>query len=158
MATTYYDDQAVRIDSSGIRVGDAWYPLWALTYVWHRRTGRMLHGAYMLGTRGGAVVLALLLLIALGRAVRHIHLDPRQDTMLIAGGILTVIVLGGLAAFAVEGLLHVVDRTHEHGRGRYQLWVRIDDTDQVIYSTTDATRFGQVYRALERAIENSQFF
>jgi hypothetical protein len=154
MATTYYDERGVRVDSAGIRVGEAWYPLHALTYVWHRRTGRILHGGYMLATRGGAVALVVALIVAGAIGARQVDLGGGQKTMLIAGGVLAVIVLGGVAAFAVEWLLQFVDRTHDHGRGQHEIWARANGTDQLIYSTTDATRFGQVYRALQRAIEN----
>ena len=154
MATMYYDDNAVRIDSSGIRVGDVWYPLEALTYVWHRRTGRILDGGWVLVSRGTAVALVVALIVVGARAARRIDLSGDQKVMLVAGGILAIIVLGGIAAFAVEWLLELVDRTHDRRHGRNEMWVRVDGVDRLIYSTTDTTRFGQVYRALQRAIEN----
>ena len=80
MATTYYRDHVVHISSEGVRVDDAWYPLDTLTYIWHRRSGRLVQGAYMLATRGG---------------------------------------------------------------------------DSMINSTTDSPKFGQIYRALQRAVEQS---
>ena len=52
------------------------------------------------------------------------------------------------------GRLAVVDRTHQFSHGRHEIWVRVDGVDQMIYATSDLTRFGQVYRALQRAIEN----
>jgi len=82
------------------------------------------------------------------------NLSGDQKTMLIAGGILGVVLIGGLAAFGVEGLLSVVDRTHEHNKGVHEIWVRSGDQEIMIYATTDSTRFGQIYRALQRAIEN----
>jgi hypothetical protein len=154
MATTYYDDHAVRVDSAGIRVDEAWYPLGALTYVWHRRTGRIRYSGYLLVSRGGAVALVVALIVVGATAARRVDLSGNQQIMLIAGGILAVIVLGGVVAFAIEWLLQVVDRTHDRGNGRNEIWVRVYGADQMIYSTSDLTRFGQVYRALQRAIEN----
>jgi hypothetical protein len=136
-----------------VRAGERYYPLPALRYVWHRRTGRLRHGGYMLVTRGGAVLVLIGLLVAAGFAARRVDISPDRRTMAIAGGILAVVVLGGIAAFSVEFLLDLVDRTHDHGKGRHELWVRSGEGDEMIYSTTDATKFGQVYRALQRAIE-----
>jgi len=55
MSTTYYRDDAVHITSGGVQVGGAWYPLSTLTYVWHRRTGRLRHGAYLMASRTAAL-------------------------------------------------------------------------------------------------------
>jgi hypothetical protein len=154
MTTTYYHDEAVHISSGGVQVAGAWYPLSALTYVWHRRTGRLRHGAYMIASRTAALGMVVALLIGGGYAARSIKVSGDQKTMLIAGGILAVVVIGGVAAFGIEGLLELVDRTHEHGKGLHEIWIRCGDEETMLYSTTDSTRFGQIYRALQRAIEN----
>lgn len=155
MATTYYRDNVVHISSGGVRVADAWYPLPTLTYIWHERTGRLRHGAYMLATRGGAVLLIIGLLIAAGVLARRIDFGGEQRTMYIAGGILGVIVIGGIVAFSLEGLLDLLDRAHDHGKGVHEIWVRTVEGDSMIYSTTDSPKFGQIYRALQRAVEQS---
>ena len=154
MSTTYYHDDGVHISSGGVQVGGAWYPLSTLTYVWHRLTGRLRHGAYMAASRTAALGVVVALLVGGGMAARNINVSGDQKTMLIAGGILAVVLVGGLAAFGVEGMLQLVDRTHEHGQGRHEIWVRCGDEETMIYSTTDSIRFGQIYRALQRAIEN----
>jgi hypothetical protein len=154
MTTTYYRDDAVHISSGGVQVGGAWYPLDTLSYVWHQRTGRLRHGAYMIASRTAALGVVVALIVGLGFAARSVNLSGDQKTMLIAGGILGVVVIGGLAAFGVEGLLELVDRTHEHGRGMHEIWVRCGDRETMLYCTTDSTKFGQIYRALQRAIEN----
>jgi hypothetical protein len=155
MPTTYYRDNVVHISSGGVRVHDAWYPLDTLTYIWHERTGRIRHAAYMIGTRGGAVLLVLGLLVVAGLLARKVDLSGDQRTMYIAGGVLGVVVVGGIVAFSVEGLLDLLDRAHDHGKGVHEIWVRTSAGDAMIYSTTDAPKFGQIYRALQRAIEQS---
>jgi len=154
MSTTYYHDDAVHITSGGVQVGGAWYPLSTLTYVWHRRTGRLRHGAYMVASRTAALGAVVALLVGGGFAARNIKLSGDQKTLLIAGGLIAVLLIGGIAAVGVEGMLELVDRTHEHGRGLHEIWVRCGDEETMIYSTTDSTRFGQIYRALQRAIEH----
>lgn len=152
MTTTYYRDGSVHINSTAIRVRDNWYPLSTFTYVWHRRTGRLRRSGYMLLSRGGAVAIIVGLLVAAGVVARG--MDFRGRTGLMVGGVLGIVVVASILAFAMEYLLDVVDRTHEHGRGHHEIWVRTGDRDQMIYSTTDTTRFGQIYRALQRAIES----
>ena len=153
MTTTYYRDDAVHVSSGGVRVGEDWYPLPSLRYVWHRRTGKVRHGVYMIASRTAAVALVIGILVVGGIAARNVNLSGDQKTMLIAGGILGVVIIGGLAAFGVEGLLELVDRTHEHGKGMHEIWVRIGQQEKMIFATTDAILFGKIYRALQRAIE-----
>ena len=155
MATTFYRDHEVHISSDGVQVDAAWYPLETLTYIWHRRSGRLVQGAYMIATRGGAVVLIIGLLVAAGIAARRIDFTGPESTMYIAGGILGIIVIGGIVAFSVEGLLDLLDRAHDHGKGVHEIWVRTRQGEAMIYSTTDSPKFGQIYRALQRAVEQS---
>ncbi|MFI5907094.1 DUF6232 family protein [Dactylosporangium sp. NPDC051541] len=155
MATTYYRDNVVHISSGGVRVAETWYPLDSLDYIWHERTGRLRHAAYMLGTRGGAIVLVLGLLVAAGVLARRLDFSGDKRTMYIAGGVLAVIVIGGVLAFALEGLLDLLDRAHDHGKGVHEIWIRTLAGDAMIYSTTDSPKFGQIYRALQRAVEQS---
>ncbi|MET7392556.1 DUF6232 family protein [Dactylosporangium sp. NPDC005572] len=155
MATTYYRDNVVHVSSGGVQVDTAWYPLDSLDYVWHRRTGRLRHGLYMLFTRGGAVVVVIGLLVGAGLFARRIDFTGEERTMYIAGGILGVIVIGGIVAFSVEGLLDLLDRAHDHGKGVHEIWVRMAGGEFMIYSTTDAPKFGQIYRALQRAVEQA---
>jgi hypothetical protein len=151
MTTTYYRDDTVHIDSAAIRVNGHSFPLSTLAYVWHRRTGRLRRGGYMLFSRGLALVVVVGLLVFAGMAARKI--DFSGDTMVLAGAILGGVVVLGVAAFAVEFLLEAVDRTHEHGRGVHEIWVRSGGREFMLYSTTDSVRFGHIYRALQRALE-----
>ena len=154
MATTYYRDHSIHVSSAGVRVGDEWYALDELTYVWHQRTGRLRHGGYMLLTRGGAVAVLIGLLVAAGFAARSVDFTA-QDSLYVAGGILGIVVIGGIAAFSVEGLLDLVDRAHDHGKGQHEIWARDRaDVEFMLYATTDAPRFGQIYRALQRALDH----
>jgi hypothetical protein len=109
----------------------------------------------MIATRGGAVLLVIGLLVGAGMALRRVDFDAGQRTMYVAGGILGIIVVGGIIAFSLEGLLDLLDRAHDHGKGVHEIWVRTREGDSMIYSTTDSPKFGQIYRALQRAVEQS---
>lgn len=156
MTVTYYHDNVVHISSGGVRADGVWYPLESLTYVWHRRTGRLRHSSYMLVTRVGAIALVIALLVAGGIAARNVNLSGSQRTTLIVIGILVITVVGTIAGMGVEGLLRVVDRSNERTRGQHEIWIRTADFETMIYTTSDKTAFGKVYRALGRAMENSR--
>jgi hypothetical protein len=153
MTRTYYRDDVVQINSTAIQVDGQWFALSTLTYVWHRRTGRLRRGGYMLLSRGAAVALVVGLLVAAGIAARNVNFEG--GTMVVAGAILGGLVVLGIAAFGVEFLLEAVDRTHEQGRGHHEIWAQAGGQNFMLYSTTDSVRFAQIYRALERALENS---
>ena len=155
MAVTYYHDHAVHISSGGVRADGVWYPLETLTYVWHRRTGRIRHGSYMLVTRVGVVALVVALLVAGGIAARRVSLSGSERVSLIVVGVLAIAVIGTAAGMGVEGLLRVIDRSNERTRGQHEIWIRTADLETMIYTTSDRTVFGKVYRALGRAMEHS---
>jgi hypothetical protein len=50
------------------------------------------------------------------------------------------------------------DRTYARGSRQLELWVRRRGRPIRLVRTGDALRFGQMYRALQRAIERSQPF
>jgi hypothetical protein len=152
MSRTYYRDDTVEINSTAIQVDGRWFPLSTLTYVWHRRTGRLRRGGYMLLSRGTAVLVVVALLVTAGIGARNIDFGGRP--MVVAGAILGGLVVLGIAAFAVEFLLEAVDRTHEQGRGHHEIWVQSGGREFMLYTTTDSVRFAQIYRALQRALES----
>src|SRR5258706_16006018 len=123
MTTTFYRDNVVHISSGGVRVDSAWYPLDSLTYIWHRRTGRLRHGSYMLATRGGAVLVIIGLLVAAGLAARKIDFGGDQQTMYIAGGILGVIVIGGDVAVCGGGVRPLPRPAHDPRQSGPENWV-----------------------------------
>lgn len=151
---TYYRDGALQISASELTVDDRRYPLASLEYVWHRRTGALRRRGYMLLSRGGLLVLAIVVLLAAGAAV--LRVDVRDtDPRLLGGVALVVIALGAAAAFGVDWVLDLIDRTHEHGKGVHEIWARVEGRDILLFATTDALRFGKVYRSLRRAIEQT---
>ena len=46
-----------------------------------------------------------------------------------------------------------LDRSYDRGSGVTELWVRHRGADLMLLRTSDAHRFGQIYRALQRAVE-----
>ncbi len=67
-----------------------------------------------------------------------------------------------LAAFVVIGLaltpflevpLGWLDRSYERGNRVHELWVQHHGRETMLVRTPDALRFGQIYRAVQRAVE-----
>jgi hypothetical protein len=146
---TFFDDRAVRVTSEAIRVGGRTYPLSGLTRIRYRR-GTPRWGALVgrLGLVAGMVVPLVAALAGIGVAVR---LDASLPTTLaLAGGSL----LAGLATGPLADLLlERLDRSYARGARDLQLWADYRGRPVLLLHTRDALRFGQISRALQRALE-----
>jgi hypothetical protein len=156
--TTYYHDRQVYITSAGIQVDGRWYPLAELEAIRHRRHQRPLsYSAKLLTTIGVFVALVVALVVAavwafssvLGRSDG----PGRLMALLVA---LPVLALVGMfvARATIDGPLEMLDRLHVHGAARHELRASWHGEEIVVFESTDAHRFGKVYRSLRRAIEN----
>jgi hypothetical protein len=147
---TYYRDRDVLVTSTGVRMGGRDYRLGDLRQVWHRRGRRSW--TRMAGR--GALALAILSpiaigLIGIGVAVL-IHASTGTTVALVGGGILVGLAAAPLADF----LLEHVDRSYDRGSRCLEIWARIRGGDVLLLRTDDAQRFGQIYRALQRALDS----
>ena len=147
--TTYYRDGDVVITSSGVRLNGRDYALAELRQVWHRAGRR----SWSTIANRGALGLAMLLPVvvgALGVGIALVaHASVAVTAGLIGGGILV-----GLAAVPLADLLlDRVDRSYDRGSRPREIWGRTRHGDVLLLRTTDAARFGRIYRALQRALE-----
>ncbi|MEV4808337.1 DUF6232 family protein [Micromonospora avicenniae] len=149
--TTYYDDRSVQVTSTAIRVDDRTYPLAEISMVWHRRgsrSWRVLAGRGALGAALAGPLVAAVLGVGLA-----LWLD-RSPTVTIA--IIGASVLVGLAVGPVADLLfEYLDRSYARGSRQRELWVRWQGRHVRLLRTGDALRFGQIYRAVQRAVEQA---
>jgi xanthosine utilization system XapX-like protein len=148
---TYYRDPEVLVTSAGVRAGGRAYRLGELIRVWHRRgrhtwtavAGRGVLGLAMLAPIGaGAVGIAVALAL---------HGSAATTIALVGGGIL----LGFATVPLADVLLDRVDRSYDRGSRRLEIWGRTRHGDVLLLATRDAQRFGQVYRALQRALDGA---
>jgi hypothetical protein len=148
--TVYYRDDSVHVNSRSIQVGDQVYPLAALDDVWLER------GQWQPDRLLGVLLLRLLVVAAgvtLVAAVIAVVLDVRHP----AGSALPAwAVYGYLFASPVvlAVLIRLAERTHGGGTRVLSLCARCEHTTLTLYSTTNATRFGQIHRAVRRALEH----
>ncbi|MEU5905103.1 DUF6232 family protein [Micromonospora sp. NPDC047527] len=149
---TYYDDKSVEVTSTAVRVDGRSYPLAEITMVWHRRgsrSWRVLVGRGAIGAAlAGPLVAAVL---GIGVAV-WLHRSPTVTIAIVGASVLVGLAVGPVADFLFEHL----DRSYARGSRQLEIWARWRGHPVRLLRTGDALRFGQIYRALQRAVEQSQ--
>ncbi|MEH0974004.1 DUF6232 family protein [Micromonospora sp. CPCC 205546] len=149
---TYYDDRSVQVTSAAVRVDGRTFRLADISMVWHRRGSRSWR---VLAGRGaiGAALAGPLVAAALGIALA-LWLD-RSLTVTVAivgASALVGLAVGPVADFLFEHL----DRSYTRGSRQLEIWVRWRGQPVRLLCTRDALRFGQIYRAVQRAAEAGQ--
>ncbi|MFV2100510.1 DUF6232 family protein [Micromonospora sp. LOL_024] len=146
---TYYDDRSVLVTSTAVTVDDHTYPLVEISEVWHHRGSRSWR---VLAGRGalGAAMIGPLVAAVLGIALA-VWLDgPATATVTVIG----VSILIGLAAAPIaDQLFEYFDRSYARGSRQREVWIRWRGHPVRLLRTPDALRFGQIYRAVQRAME-----
>lgn len=146
---TYYRDRGVQVTSQAIRVAGQSYPLATLSRVWHRRGQRSWGRVAGRGAIGVALV-GPLVAAAVGIAVALQLHTSTQTTVLIVG----VSILVGLAAAPLaDFLLGRLDLSYSKGSRALEIWAEVGGRPTLLLQTADALKFGQIYRALQRALE-----
>ncbi|MFJ1538823.1 DUF6232 family protein [Micromonospora chalcea] len=147
---TYFDDRSVQVTSTTVRVDGRSYPLAELTTVWHRRgerSWRVLAGRGAIGAAiAGPLATAVL---GIGLAVWL------QRSAVVTIAIVGVSVLIGLAVGPVaDFLFEYLDRSYTRGSREMEMWADWRGRPVRLLHTRDAMRFGQIYRAVQRAMES----
>ncbi|GLY03652.1 MULTISPECIES: DUF6232 family protein [Actinoplanes] len=147
--TTYYRDPEVLITTSGVRMNGREFRLPDLLQVWYTRGARSWGVIVFRGALGLAILMPLLLgALAVGIALL-MDASIGNTAALVVGGILI-----GLATVPVADLLlERVDRSYDRGSRSMEIWGRVPDGEVLLLRTTNAQRFGRIYRALQRALE-----
>ncbi|MEU8260723.1 DUF6232 family protein [Micromonospora sp. NPDC048999] len=148
---TYYDDRSVQVTSTALRVDGRTYPLGELSEVWHRRgsrSWRVLAGRGAIGVALAAPLVAAAL--GVGLAV-WLHRSAVVTIAIVGASVLVGLGVGPLADVLFEHL----DRSYARGSRELELWARWRGRPVRLLRTGDALRFGQIYRAVQRAMERS---
>ncbi|BCJ42582.1 hypothetical protein GCM10010168_06760 [Actinoplanes ianthinogenes] len=147
--TTYYRDPDVLITSSGIHMNGRDFRLPELIQVWHTKGARSWSVIAKRGAFGLTILLPLLVgALAVGLALA-LRIDLSHTIAMVIGGVLI-----GLAVVPVADLmLERVDRSYDQGSRTIEIWGRVRGGEVLLLRTTNAQRFGRIYRALQRAME-----
>ncbi|MFE9691403.1 DUF6232 family protein [Micromonospora sp. NPDC005806] len=148
---TYYDDRSVQVTSTAVRVDGRAFPLAEISAVWHRRGSRSWR---VLAGRGaiGAALAGPLVAAALGIALAlWLHRSPVVTLAIVGASVLVGLGVGPLADVLFEHL----DRSYARGSRELEMWARWRGQPVRLLHTGDALRFGQIYRAVQRAMERA---
>lgn len=157
---THYRDETVVVTTSYLQINGRTIPLSDLEHVWHdevepdwrvrgRAAGRgVLNIAMLLCGAAG-----LVLLVGLG-ASAYLESETRgfkipTNTLLLLAVVLLVI---GVVPLLWEWALSRVDDSYDKGSACYEIWAICRGRRTLLLRIDDATRFGKIYRAMERAI------
>jgi hypothetical protein len=151
----YYRDRRVEVTSATITVDGVAYRVRDLSLVWHRKgRGTVRTRSRLLGR---AVLVLLISALPAGAIVCGVSLVySAQDRAhwRLAAVIVAVLGVGALALAPLAELpLGWLDRSYDRGSAVHELWARLHDRDVLLLRTSDALHFGQIYRAVQRAVE-----
>jgi hypothetical protein len=151
----YYRDQHVLITSQAVRVDGVTYPVRELDLVWHQRgSGTARTRSRLLGRGVLILIISVLPLVAIVCGVSLVYSAQARENWGLAAVVIAVCLIGALAlAPLAEVPLGWLDRSYDRGSGVTELWVRHRGADLMLLREADAHRFGQIYRALQRAVE-----
>lgn len=157
--TTYYQDGAVRVTDTAVEVGTRVFSIAELTYVWHERGRPTLRTTSR--RLGRWALIAVLTLPVVAGAVVVANLIAAESGLGARLGIAAVLVLLGMILLmllspVIEFPMMALERSYDRGTDVRELWVHWRDQDLMVLRTTDAARFGRIYRAIQRAIERSE--
>jgi hypothetical protein len=153
---TYYRDGEVTVTDTSVDVGTRTFLISELRYVWHERGRPTLRTT---GRRVGRVGLILVLtvpVVACGVVVAGVVADE-QGAWARLGVAAVLIVLGVVALMLLAPIIELsmmaLERSYDRGVSVREIWIRWRDQDMMLLRTADATRFGKIYRAIQRAVE-----
>lgn len=150
--TIYYRDNSVQVTSSAIQVDGRSYALREVAMVWHRPGPRGARGLRTLLDRVAFAVAPLAPLVAaagvVAIALRLETATANRVVLFLGAGLLAL-----LTVPLVDVALGGVDRTYDRGTRVNEIWAHWRGTEVLLLRTGDRLRFGRVYRALQRALE-----
>ena len=155
MVTLYYRDDTVRVTSESIQANGHAVPIADVTYVWHARgSGSARTRSRLLGRGVLIFLLSIPPLVAVVCVLSLAYSAQDRGNWRLAATILAVCVVGALALTPfLELPLGWLDRSYQRGTGVHELWVQYHGQEIMLIRTSDALRFGQIYRAVQRAVE-----
>ncbi|GIG86347.1 DUF6232 family protein [Plantactinospora endophytica] len=153
--TLYYRDDTVRVTSETIHVNGRSVPVAEVSYVWHAKGRGTARTRGRLAGRGVLIfLLSIPPLVAMVCVLSLAYSAQDRGEWRLALIVLAVCVVGALALFPfLEIPLHWLDRSYERGAKVQELWVQYRGEEALLLRSSDALRFGQIYRAIQRAIE-----
>jgi hypothetical protein len=130
-------------------------PVAEVTYVWHTRGPGTARTRTRLLGRGVLIFLfSIPPLVAVICVLSLAYSAHDRNQWRLAAVILAACAVGAFALMPfLELPLTWLDRSYEKGVRVQELWVQYRGREVMLVRTADALRFGQIYRAIQRAVE-----
>lgn len=155
----YYRDLDITVTDTAVEIGARTFRIAELQYVWHQRgrptlrtTSRRLSRFVLIAVLTAPIAAVAVLLANVVSAERGPAARAGTAVVLIALGVIAVMLLSPL----IELPMMALERSYDRGTAVREIWVRWRDQDLMVLRTTDASRFGRIYRAIQRAVERSE--
>lgn len=155
MVTLYYRDDTVQVTSESLRAGERIIPISEVTYVWHARGPATARDRTRRLGRGVLIfLLSIPPLVAIVCGVSLVYAAHDTGEWLLVATIVAVCAVGVLILTPLLELpLGWLDRSYDRGVRSQELWVQYRGQKVMLLRTSDALRFGRIYRAVQRAVE-----
>lgn len=156
--TVYYQDSEIRVTDHAVEVAGRAFPTSELSYVWHARGRPTARTASRRLARYGLITL-LTVPVMVGVVVAATLIGAEYGLAVQIGlaalfavlGVLLLVLLAPVLEFPMMAL----ERSYDLGTSVREIWVRWHHHDLLLLRTTDAARFGKIYRAIQRAVERT---
>lgn len=143
----YYHDRSVQVTSAAIQVEGERYPFHELSRVWHKRDQRSWKAVAGRGMWGLTYLLPFAAAV-FGFVVAFV-LDLSFGARVV---IIVAAILAGLSAGPLlDPIMSRFDDSFDRGVYLYEIWVEHNGVEVRLLQTRDASRFGRIYRAVQRA-------
>ncbi len=156
---TYYRDRTVEVTSVAVHIHGRVFALSELEYVWHLQVQADRSVRRRAASRGalniGVVVAIILALLGIVFLITASLTSPGTAAAVLIP-LAVVVLLVALAGPLLEWLLHRLDKSYDLGTKVHEIWAVWHSKEILLLRVTDETRFGQIYRSIQRALENHQ--
>lgn len=155
--TTYYRDATVWVTGEWVEVGYRRLPIGELSYVWHQRGRPNARITSRAAARYGLIGV-LTVPVVVGGVILAYPIAGEYGPWAVAGVAALLVIIGAgflsvLLSPVLEFPFMALERSYDRGLAVREIWVRWRGEDLLLVRTSDAARFGKIYRAIERAIE-----
>lgn len=146
----YYSDRSVKVSSAGIQVDGELYRFEELSRIWHRRDQRSWRAVAGRGFWGLTSISPLV--AAVIGVVIAVQLDVPAGIRAVV--VVAAILVGLAAGPLMDPILGKLDDSFDRGVYLHEIWVERNGEEVRLLQTRDASRFGRIYRAVQRAAES----
>lgn len=145
----YYHDRSVQVTSEAIQIDDQQYPFDELERVWYVRDKPSWWELAGRGVWGLTYLLPFVGLIAGLLIAFWIDASLGAKATIVVASLLIGLSAGPL----IDPILGKLDDSFDRGVHRHEIWVERLGMELRVFETRDASRFGRIYRAVQRAAE-----